>query len=501
MIKYFWILVFVFVSFYLYSQPTVFSNKIITSDRQNTAFSIIETDSNFILLGIGYKSLNHYSHIFFIKTDFHGDTLYYKKIRCDSFDLFPGVSGSLYKINNGYILGGTNALNQNRLLLFKYNNEGDTVWTKTFPDDSIHYPFITGIQAKEAHDGGFVLIGQVQIGSHYNIDRFILLKTDSLGNEQWLKDYGLPNTVNRGENIILTPDGGYLLGGSTFYNKYDGLIIKIDSAGNQQWQKVIGGPNNDGPARIALAKDSNYVVATTYSVYDDMGSPDSKIRIQKFDTAGNIIWDKQYCKPQAERKLNSIKTLSDGGFIVCGDAFSDTVISYHRGYLMRFDENGDSLWYRQYKNYSEPIMLHELFDVIQTSDGGFAACGDINDDYYNVFYDIWLLKTDSLGNAPGCEYVGMENLSANSGLSSVLKAYPNPANDFVTIEFEINEELKSAELVILDQQGKKIKSFILHKNQSYLNINTSDLSNGLFYLILKNNGTVIKTTTISIINK
>jgi hypothetical protein len=501
MSKYNLVIVFIFLSSFLFSQPITYSKQIKTGDFQSTAFSIIQSDSMFYMSGFGLKNLSFYSHIFLIETNTSCDTNFKKQIITNNSYLYPGFSGSFTANNKGFTLGGSIKDSASRALLLFYYKTGDSMSSMILPNDTNNYPFVVGLQAKEAHDDGFILIGQIQFGTQYNVDRFLLLKTDSMGHMKWMKDYGLPNTVNRGENIILTPDGGYLLGGSTFYNKYDGLIIKIDSAGYQQWQKVIGGPNNDGPARIALAKDSNYVVATTYSVYDDMGSPDSKIRIQKFDTAGNIIWDKQYCKPQAERKLNSIKTLSDGGFIVCGDAFSDTVISYHRGYLMRFDENGDSLWYRQYKNYSEPIMLHELFDVIQTSDGGFAACGDINDDYYNVFYDIWLLKTDSLGNAPGCEYVGMENLSANSGLSSVLKAYPNPANDFVTIEFQINEELKSAELVILDQQGKKIKSFILHKNQSYLNINTSDLSNGLFYLILKNNGTVIKTTTISIINK
>jgi hypothetical protein len=44
---------------------------------------------------------------------------------------------------------------------------------------------------------------------------------------------------------------------------------------------------------------------------------------------------------------------------------------------IKVNENGDSLWYREYKNLTGPNSINRLRAVIETSDNGIAACGHI----------------------------------------------------------------------------------------------------------------------------
>ena len=75
--------------------------------------------------------------------------------------------------------------------------------------------------------------------------------------------------VEQGETVIQTPDGGYLLGGFRYdpavYHSLNALVIKTDSLGNEEWTKTYGNPNvDDDMAHVALADDGNYLVATVY---------------------------------------------------------------------------------------------------------------------------------------------------------------------------------------------------------------------------------------------
>ena len=289
-----------------------------------------------------------------------------------------------------------------------------------------------------------------------------------------------------------------MLGGYTFQSKYDGLVIKLDSLGNQEWYKVLGGTNNDGEARVTVSGDSCYVVSQAYSIWDDMGSPNSVVRIVKLDQSGNIVWDRRYCQPKAERNINTIKTLGDGGFIVAGDTWADTTIQFHRGFLMRFSEGGDSLWAREYIKYTPHSYWHELYDVVETNDGGFAACGNIIDAYENLFYDIWLLKTDSLGNAPGCLYAGMPDGPAPPGGGVNMLVYPNPAKESVNIEFA---GLRGAgyELRMHNSSGVSLGKWSIDDGDYYIGIGLGKYPSGIYTLTLYRWNEMIDTRTINVI--
>ena len=84
-------------------------------------------------------------------------------------------------------------------------------------------------------------------------------------------------------------------------------------------------------------------------------------------------------KDLGEGFANSVQQTVDGGFIVTG-------FNYGTGYLflLKTDGQGNEEW-------REKFQPGEGFSVQQTADGEFVVTG-------HEFYDIFLLKTNGLGN-------------------------------------------------------------------------------------------------------
>lgn len=63
--------------------------------------------------------------------------------------------------------------------------------------------------------------------------------------------------------------------------------------------------------------------------------------------------------------------------------------------------------------------------------------------------------------------------------ASVTDKYPNPANESLTLQYEI-EEGQNAEFAIYDITGKEIKRFSLSDDNQSMTISLNSFSNGLF---------------------
>ncbi|MDZ7846416.1 MAG: T9SS type A sorting domain-containing protein [Owenweeksia sp.] len=83
---------------------------------------------------------------------------------------------------------------------------------------------------------------------------------------------------------------------------------------------------------------------------------------------------------------------------------------------------------------------------------------------------------------------GINEVNSESGL----RLYPNPANNFVTID----NIPKSSKLMVFDISGKVVYSFFTKTEST--TINTSDFVNGIYILtIMENTGTTVKKLIIS----
>ncbi len=185
---------------------------------------------------------------------------------------------------------------------------------------------------------------------------FWVIRTDAQGNKIWDKTYG--GTGNEYASlvpalktikyvqIIQTPDGGYLLAGTTRSDASgdvsepslggaDYWILKIDANGTKQWDKRYGTPNDDRLGDLLPTSDGNYIIS----------GPLGLIKIQP---NGEKIW-------QQDVLAYSLQPTKDGGFI-----------GISSGTLMKVDDLGRVLWR---KPIDFPNRL--FYRIFQTSDGGF----------------------------------------------------------------------------------------------------------------------------------
>ena len=173
------------------------------------------------------------------------------------------------------------------------------------------------------------------------------------------------------------------------------VIVKTDSSGNQEWVKFLGGPYLDNKAMLSRSPDGNIIMGTAYGESMTGDIPKSRIYIVKLDNSGNIIWENKYGESLYFNFLLNIRTLENGSIIASG---SCTEVSIYYGWILKVDMNGDSLWLRRERYFEGENSLHYLYDIIPTSDNGFLTCGDaipISPD--TGIRSAWVMKLDSSG--------------------------------------------------------------------------------------------------------
>ncbi len=486
---------------FAFSQGIYFNNRFeynITNMWDNSR-SLLEVDDGYIIGGMtGGESIFDY-YIALRKIDFQGSEVWTKIWGEQNKQYWIGEPGSLIKtLDGGYLMCGTykdNTIIIDAALLLKFNENFDTVWTTkrtdtVTPSNYLYYYF----QCKEVIDEGYIIAGiKKPLGEPSKIH---LVKTDYNGNIIWEQVYGTGTYYYQTFSIIITTDGGYAVGGYRFHigqnETADPIIYKTDSLGNLEWEKNIGGPFDDYYPVLTLGKDGNIVVGTCYA--DSMSNPTSayrRINIVKMDNEGNILWNKKYGESITYNYSKQIRTLEDGSYIIAGGVKNN--YPHRSGWIFKVSSGGDSLWYRQYDNLFGSDSRNYLYDIIPTSDNGFAACG------YVIPYspdtgsqDAWVLKVDSMGcDTAGCITVNSEELMVNG--EQGLRIWPNPANDMFWIKPYTPPLVppnggKPARIVVYNSQGIKIKEILIQKGEEAVKVNVRGWQRGIYYVRMSAGG-------------
>ncbi len=243
---------------------------------------------------------------------------------------------------------------------------------------------------------------------------------------EWAQEYGTGNLIRA---MIQTNDGGYALAGVAMSIVIGGVgpwLIKVDSSGNKQWEEFyfdkkmnvnLGGANS-----IVMTSDGGYALVggsylykinSTGSLqwrqfysgadisslvnsgdgYTLGGSKNGAYWSAKVDPIGQIIWNYTYGGEVDSRSWSMVQT-RDGGYALAGTRITND--SEYNVWLIRTDSLGNMLWNRSYA-----MPLSSAYSLIQTKIGGFVLAGiaiRLDSKGYVANSSVLLIKTNSDGS-------------------------------------------------------------------------------------------------------
>ena len=144
-----------------------------------------------------------------------------------------------------------------------------------------------------------------------------------------------------------------------------------------EWNKTYGGTYDDDADALVQTVDGGYALAGT-----------GFATLIKTDASGNMQWNQTH----GDSRQALVQTV-DGGYALAswnwsiGAGGSDF-------WLVKTDGAGNMQWNKTYGGWGGD----DACALVQTSDGGYALAGCTNS-FGAGFYDFWLVKTDSAGNA------------------------------------------------------------------------------------------------------
>ena len=480
------------------------------NDSFSVAYNSIETPTgDFIIVGLTSDTADNYSpnRLTLIGTDHNGNLLW-KKSYGDSTTRYANISNNNVFDNSGFYQ--TVSLGEISLLI-KFNYNGDTLWQKKY---YANYPsdYLTIMNLTRSVDGGFLMTG-VYDGVFMLDERCLVMKTDKFGNELWRKISGIVN-VNSiiGHSIIQdSATKTIIVTGSTFdinnscgwLNRYS-YIRFMDSLGTLKFVTSYNKDNGGGPFnKVIQLKDGNFL---TGGENVTMGPIYTSPFLVKFDIQGNVIWFREYRDTSEYNHIDHFYELPNNDIVVT--SLFDNNYYFRKLLYVRLNKDG---WIKEKKYIGTPNFQDTLSNynsekatsLHPTKDGGFILTTSFPS--INVFWNTEnhpysVIKLDANGcdtALSACSQNLYVNIQeSNLGIEPDLSIYPNPSAEILNIEANTYFSNKF-EIVIQDLQGKTLDRYNIH-NGSKLSINTSIYPPGLYIVQLESEGKRLSSKKLSI---
>jgi len=270
-------------------------------------------------------------------------------------------------------------------LIFYTTAVAQITFQKTFGGSNTDISY----SVEQTADGGYIVAGYTLSFGAGSRD-VLLIRTDVNGNTLWTKTYGGSNT-DYALTVGQTTDGGFIIGahsGSFGAGSHDVYLIKSDLNGDVEWTRVYGGLNADGAYSLQQTTDGGYIISAHVNSF---GAGLHDIYLIKTDDEGDTLWTRTYGGSNEDR-LREVQQTTDGGYILVAET-----LTFGAGnadvYLVKTDSIGNVMWTKTYGGSSGDYG----YSVRQTTDGGYIIAGHTQS-FGAGGIDVYLIKTDSIGN-------------------------------------------------------------------------------------------------------
>lgn len=360
------------------------------------------------------------------------------------------------------------------ILTIKYDTNGNELWSRRYADTingGINRPFDIAID-----DLGSIYVAG---STHETNDglpitpEILLLKYDSNGNLLWKQEYGdssnfqgwASKLVLRNNSEITLAGFGQLISGSS--NK--AFIARYDSSGQQRWIYIQPNIYETFSRDVEVDKAGfSYLCGTTACC-----TPGYKMFVTKFDSIGNIVWNKVIRDSTHIYIANHVSCIDDSANIYLSGETQDTLFS--TGYdcaTVKVDSAGSQIWFSSYTNTSDPNEWESSNEIVVDSSHCTYIVGTIMNSPNN---DGLIIKNNSNGSlAWGNRYNGTGN--GDDGFNSIF--FTSNSNIVVTGAGVPLPNTNGLCLFLYDSTGTEI--WRIEKVGNYNATNSVEINNSIY---------------------
>lgn len=482
--------------------------------------------------------------IFLMKMDGNGNLLWVRQFSstgtASAIDLEVDPSGNIYLLGNftgtldgdpgAAVLSLTNV--KTMAFIIKLDDSGILSWAKQFEGTAevlptsidvsypgsvyIHGDISNGIVDFESGPGTFNLSTPSMWG--------FLCKLDASGNLVWaIFPSQIPNffgeiAVDANDNILIT---GRFAGTIDFdpgtavnmqsATSFDGYLQKLDGAGNFIFVKLFSGPDTETGFKVDTDGDGNILIEGIFTDSADfdpgpgvfqmssLGGED--IFYVKLNNMGDFVWAgtlgttlndapvySSFDKQGNIYIVNLIWSAMDLNPNVSAVNMFSTMGS-NDGFIVKLDSAGNYQWVK--------FIGDSGWDVL------YQICFDVADNIYLAGYfnsptiDFSSIQISNYLTTPPSYNLFVAKLeSTTSGLPSMQLAavniFPNPAHDFLNIEFP---QQYTGKVTISDMLGRSIYIATLQNETNY-KVDISASPSGIYSIQLENSVSVFSEKVV-----
>jgi len=312
--------------------------------------------------------------------------------------------------------------------------EGDLIAEQTFGSADADF----GYAMQPTSDGGLVLAGRTY-GFGADGSDFYVVRLDADATELWSTTVG--TIANDGCNgVVETGDGGFVLVGWVDVNSFErrGQAIKLDADGQLVWQRFYLG---DEDSDVTFVEDEFEAVIETDGGDLVMAGTANSFGLRepwlvRTDDDGDLIWQAHHpLQGNGKDHLTDVVEMPGGGFAASGWSGDSNTFTDNDPNAIAFSSTGAYLWQRTLadntpSDYALGIgvgpdgnlavvgessiptlwllspggaILSTTYydasgrfqDVVATSDGGLLMAG--NYQVPDLTFQAWIVKTDADG--------------------------------------------------------------------------------------------------------
>lgn len=468
----------------------------------NIASIVFPLDDGILNIGVSSADTLH-TILYCNKIDYSGNIVWGRSLDVQALNTlsFPQGGRCGLQSSDGHFVVTYQIVTANGdgdVCILKFDREANVIWrheiTKPFGHerDKAIYEWIPN-QYYVVGDTGIFGVNQFAIG--------MLLVVDESGNLLIDQSYTLDESVSI-RSMAPAADGGFLLSGFNlvYYPdnpNYELHVIKTDSLGEMQWINQIVSPDDDDRAYIYPWGEDEYLFAGEYGVHGITNGLDSTILyLARMDIDGNILWDSLY------RELNQWRKIFLGSPFLFDDD-RNIYLSYHGGspgpyayYLAKMDTNFNIIYQKD--------IRHSIGVADYVWDAAFIHGGIVWGGFkYTLPQYSWVFTTDLDFNTcfPGdCDSIGVSGMFPSLVLPDdapvqYLHIMQNENQLYCTLDASIAEK-SNLNLYVYDSQGRMTYHTFLDDGETSYTLTTTTWPAGIYIVSLRRGGQVLASERV-----